>query len=150
MILNATTFITPFKPIEMKFLVTLLLLTFTFTASAQFIKRAPATKDSAVNAQTKYLTFDVASRGITGIELTWIKSSGFAKGTAVIQRRIDTLSASSTGAWVTTGSTFTFTNGTDESYIWPITVNDGYRWRIKVVTVDSTQKLYLHGAMLRQ
>lgn len=133
----------------MKFRLLILFLVMFTTVNAQFVKRTNPRKDSVVNAQTRYLEIPYVTRGATGAQLTWIKASGFIKGTAVLQRQIDTLSVASS-TWVTTGSTFTFTNGVDETYIWPITVVDGTKYRIKVVTVDSTQKAYLYGVLIRQ
>ena len=121
---------------------------FADTAQAQYVTRAA--KDSVAGANTKYINFLNTKKGTVAFQLTAVKDTGTVAGTVTLERRIDTLPSAGTSVWKQVGTqSFTLTNTTSpQGDIFPISVQDGLSYRIKVTTTGGG-KVFLYGSSLR-
>jgi hypothetical protein len=106
-------------------------------------------KDSTAGAVTKYINFGVIKKGLAGVQITAVKDTGTVGGTIILERRIDTLPTAATAVWKQVGSqSYTLLNSASpQGDIFPVTLQDGVSYRLRVTTTGG--KIFLYSAYLR-
>jgi len=92
--------------------------------------------DTISTATTTYLSARAYGSGNVAIQLNVKKVSGTVAGTAVLQACVDANFTPDQYSDVLGAPTFTFTNVSDQSYIWSISANF-LHYRIKIVTTGT-------------
>lgn len=126
-----------------KFICSLILMTFALCVNAQSSSQALAGVDTMTNSETDYLT--IAPVGFyeqVSFQFVGTKLSGTVAGYALLQHSNDGTNYTDVNT-----DTLTLANTTTNSYVFVLTYNPSYYYRVKIVT-SGTMSLRISGTFL--